>query len=520
MVPHPSTNPSGTSFTKIVATIGPGSESPETVRKLIEAGVAIFRFNFSHGDFAAHERRLDVVRQTSAEMDRPIACLGDLQGPKIRVGRVEAPGIEIMPGQTVVFRNDLDVARVETAPSRETVVVLPTTYAPIVLEVEPGQRVLINDGAIRLLALSGDRMDELRCTVTVGGLVTSGKGINLPQSVVAAPAITDRDWECVAWAVDNQLDFLALSFVRTAAEVLELKARIATLCPSTRCADLKGESASMPVIAKIEKPQAVENIESIIRAADGIIVARGDLGVEMDIARVPVVQKSLIAAAHNWGKPVIVATQMLESMIENPSPTRAEASDVANAVFDGADAVMLSAETATGKWPVLAVETMRRIASVAEERIAEIPSHHEAPRELVQSRYQTAALAHGAWQIARDIGAKAVVCWSEAGGTARYLSQNDFDIPIIAYSSSLRACRRMAILRAVTAVCLRVPDGPSPLASWNEQVDRFLLSRKFANQGDPIVILCGRPLGTAKSVNVVAVHRVGSDVSGFRAHVH
>lgn len=517
-----SSAPTQTAFTKIVATIGPGGDSPDTVRKLIEAGVAIFRFNFSHGDFPTHEARLDTVPQISAELDRPIACLGDLQGPKIRVGAVEPPGILVSPGQVVVFRNDLEIARVERGPTGEPYAVLPTTYAPIVREVEPGHRVLINDGAIRLLALPREHEDELRCTVTAGGggLITSKKGINLPQSAISAPAITDRDWECVAWAVDNQLDFLALSFVRTAAEVLELKERLATMCPVNRYADLSGESATIPVIAKIEKPQAVDNIEAIVRAADGIMVARGDLGVEMDIARVPVVQKQLIAEAHNWGKPVIVATQMLESMIENSAPTRAEASDVANAVFDGADAIMLSAETATGKWPVVAVETMRRIAAAAEERMAGTALHHDAPRQLIQTKYQTAALAHGAWQIARDIGAKAVVCWSQAGGTARYLSQNDFDVPILAYSSSLRACRRMAILRGVTAVCLKVPDGPSPLAEWNEQTDRLLVSRGMAMRGDQIVMVCGRPLGVAKSVNLVAIHTVGSDESGLRTHKH
>ncbi|MBX3389544.1 MAG: pyruvate kinase [Phycisphaeraceae bacterium] len=516
----PPTTP--TAFTKIVATIGPGSDSPPVVRKLIEAGVAIFRFNFSHGDFAAHERRLDTVRQTSAELDRPIACLGDLQGPKIRVGKVEPPGISVEPGQTVVFRNDLEIARVEKSGAGEPIAAFPTTYPAIVREVEPGHKVLINDGAIRLLALPRERDGELRCTVTLGGggLITSGKGINLPQSAVSAPAITDRDWECVSWAVENQLDFLALSFVRTAAEVLELKERLQSICPVTRYADLKGESASIPVIAKIEKPQAVENIRAIVEAADGIMAARGDLGVEMDIAQVPVVQKQLIAEAHAWGKPVIVATQMLESMIESPSPTRAEASDVANAVFDGADAVMLSAETATGKWPVVVVETMRRIASAAETRMSFAIQHHDAPHHLIQSKYQTAALAHGAWQIARDVGAKAVVCWSQAGGTARYLSQNDFDIPIIAYSSSHRACRRMAILRSVTAVCLKTPDAPSPLAQWNEQIDRFLVSRGIARQGDSIVIVCGRPLGVAKSVNLVAVHKVGDDEAGLRSHKH
>lgn len=506
-------------LTKVVATIGPGSQSPETVRRLIEAGVSIFRFNFSHGDFAAHESRLDTVRQVAAELDRPIACLGDLQGPKIRIGKVDPPGVLVSPGQAVVFRNDVSVARVDQTPAGP-VAVFPTTYPPIVDEVRPGHKVLINDGAVRMLAIPPEAGGELRCTVTVGGIVTSGKGINLPQTAVSAPAITDRDWECVAWAVENQLDFLALSFVRTADEVLELKSRIATMCPINRSADLRGESSTIPVIAKIEMPQAVENIQAIVQAADGIMVARGDLGVEMDIARVPVVQKELIAAAHDWGKPVIVATQMLESMIENPAPTRAEASDVANAVFDGADAVMLSAETATGKWPVVTVETMRRIAAAAEERIASLASTHEAPTQLIKSKYQTAALAHGAWQIARDVGARAVVCWSQAGGTARYLSQNDFDVPIIAYSSSLRACRRMAILRGVIAVHSRAPDGPAPLAEWNTQSDRFLLARGLAKEGDAVVILCGRPLGIAKAVNLVAIHRVGSDESGLRTHRH
>jgi pyruvate kinase len=505
-------------LTKIVATIGPASDTPELVRRLIEAGVNIFRFNCSHGDFAAHEKRLDTVRQVSAEMDRPIACLGDLQGPKIRVGKVAPPGITLAPGQTVVFRRDLDLARTETR-NGETVVVFPTTYPAMIGEVQPGQKVLINDGAIRMLACGIDpKGEELQCQVIVGGLVTSGKGINLPQSAMSAPAITDRDWECVAWAVENQLDFLALSFVREAAEVLELKERLKSLCPTTRLADLSGQTATIPVIAKIEKPQAVTNIDAIVQAADGIMVARGDLGVEMDIARVPVVQKKIIAAAHVWGKPVIVATQMLESMIESPSPTRAEASDVANAIFDGCDAVMLSAESATGKWPVVAVETMRRIAGAAEERIAELPAHHDAPTKLIETGYSTAALAHGAWQIARDVRAKAVLCWSEAGGTARYLSQNDFDIPIIAYSSSLRACRRMAVLRGVIAVCDKAPEGITPLRDWNLRADQFLISRGLCNPGDAIVIVCGRPLGKTRSVNMVALHHVGDDDSGLRTH--
>lgn len=505
----------GPVLAKIIATIGPASDSPEMVKRLIEAGVSIFRFNFSHGDFAAHQRRLDVVRQVSAEMDRSVACLGDLQGPKIRVGKVEPPGIEVRAGQDVVFRAGVDIARVEKTAGGE-VAVLPFTYPGLVTEVEPGHKVLINDGVIRMLAVERDAArGELRCRVTIGGLVTSGKGINLPQSDISAPAISDRDWECVAWAVQNTMDFLALSFVRRAEEVIELRERLAGMCPIDRRADLRGDTASIPIIAKIEKPQAVADIDRIVRASDAIMVARGDLGVEMDIARVPVAQKQILAACQAWGKPAIVATQMLETMIESAMPTRAEASDVANAIFDEADAVMLSAETATGKHPVLVVETMGRIIGAAEARMSELPVKSSAPAQLVASRYPTAALAHGAWQIAGDLRAKVIVCWSQEGGTARYLSQNNFRIPIIAYSSSIRATRRMALLGGVTAVHCRAPLS-GRLAEWNEHVDKYLLARGLAQKGDTILLLAGKPLGTAKVTNLVAIHRVG-EASGFMA---
>lgn len=503
----------GAVLAKIIATIGPASDSPEMVGKLIEAGVAVFRFNFSHGDFEAHQRRLDVVRQVSAEMDRAVACLGDLQGPKIRVGKIEPPGIEVRPGQDVVFRAGAVGASVEAGPGGEAVV-LPFTYPGLVAEVEPGHKVLINDGAIRMLAVERGR-GELRCRVTIGGVVTSGKGINLPQSDISAPAISERDWECVAWAVKNAMDFLALSFVRRAEEVVELKERLAGMCPVERRTDLKGDTASIPVIAKIEKPQAVADIDRIVQAADGIMVARGDLGVEMDIARVPVAQKQILAACQAWGKPAIVATQMLETMIESAMPTRAEASDVANAIFDDADAVMLSAETATGKHPVLVVETMRRIIAAAEARMRELPVVSSAPAQLVATRYPTAALAHGAWQIAGDLKARAVVCWSQEGGTARYLSQNNFRIPIIAYSSSIRATRRMALLGGVTAVHCRAPAS-GRLAEWNEHVDKYLLASGLARKGDTILLLAGKPLGVAKATNLVAIHRVG-EATGFMA---
>ncbi len=513
-------DPSDTSPTlaKIVATIGPASDSPDMVRRLIEAGVSVFRFNFSHGDFDAHARRLATVRRVSAEIGRPVGCLGDLQGPKIRVGKVPEGGIILESGQDVVFRGDLDIARVERSSAGHAVAYFPTTYPQMTGEVEPGQKVLINDGAIRMLAVES-KPGELHCRVTVGGPVTSGKGINLPQSEISAPALSDRDWECVDWAFEQGMDFLALSFVRRAEEVLELKRNLAARCPPG--AEHEGRFAQcwMPVVAKIEKPQAVADLDAIVAAADGVMVARGDLGVEMEIARVPVVQKEILAACAAVGKPCIVATQMLETMIENASPTRAEASDVANAVFDGADAVMLSGETAVGKHPDLVVETMRRIVRVAEERLALAGGAAAAsnPTRVSESHRGTAALAHGAALIAGDLRARAVVCWSERGGTARFLSQNNLNIPIVAYSSDPVSTRRMTILGGVTPVRAD-PPASGKLADWNADVDELLVSRSICEPGDAIVLVAGRPLGQAKATNTITIHRVGEATAGYRAH--
>ncbi len=505
-------------LTKIIATLGPASTSPEMITKLVEAGVAIFRLNFSHGTLDDHAIQLANVRAVAKELRRPIAVLGDLQGPKIRVGTVPASGIELHAGQEVRLRLGLAEAYEETDPITGGLAVsLPFEYEPLVREVEPGHRVLINDGAIRMLAVEKNiARGELRCRVTTGGLVTTRKGINLPDSDLTAPAITERDWQCVEWAVQHGVDLLALSFVRCAEEVIELKERLAGMCPVSPGEHGDSLGSTIPVIAKIEKPQAVEQIESIVDAADGIMVARGDLGVEMDMARVPIVQKQIIQTCGRYGKPCIVATQMLESMINNANPTRAEATDIANAVLDGAGAVMLSAETATGRHPALAVETMRRIAHSAEDHLASLPPKASAPETLQQLRYRTAALAHGAWHIANDIGAELIVCWSEHGGAARYLSQNDFDIPIIAYTSSIKAARRMAMLRGVTAIRTEPPE-TGRLRDWSRELDRDLIARGWAEKGTPTILLAGKPLGQAKVSTSVAVHYVGLD-TGYGTH--
>ncbi len=511
-------------LTSIVATIGPSSESADTVRRMIQNGVSVFRFNFSHGDFAAHARRLETVRRIAGELGASIACLGDLQGPKIRVGTIPAGvgephpsgggSVRVEAGQDVVFKKGITGAFVRRAAHGEEPV-LPVTCANVVDDVTPGHKLLVNDGAIRMLAVESSREDgELRCRVTVGGLISSGKGINVPQTDLRVPSITERDWECVAWAVEHCLDYLALSFVRGPEEIEELRGRIAGMAGCDEAGGRTGEGAWIPIVAKVEMPQAVRNLQRVVGAADAVMVARGDLGVEMDIYQVPVVQKRIIAECAEQGKPCIVATQMLETMIESPTPTRAEASDVANAIFDGCDAVMLSGETATGKHPALVVETMARIIAAAEQRIREMAPTRASPSALLSSHRGTAALAHGAWDIAQDIGAVAVVCWSENGGTARYLSQNRFTIPIVAYSASPASCRRMALLRGVTPVCSS-PPGSGALSEWNAAADEWLVSRGVASAGQPIVLLAGRPLGQAKKTNTITIHRVG-EPTGYR----
>lgn len=492
-------------LTKILATLGPACESEDVLNKMVEHGATLFRLNFSHGTFEEHKARLQTVRKVSSRRNVPLTVLGDLQGPKIRVGDVPEEGICLEVGQEVEIRSGLDMSIGGERP------VLATDLPDIGADVEIGHRVLINDGAIRMLVT--DRVPNgVLCRVMLGGLVTSRKGINLPDSDLSVPALTDRDWACVEWAIENELDYLALSFVRTASEVEELRARLRKACVGGRCGTGltigDDEEPAIPVIAKIETPQAVRGIEAIVDAADGIMVARGDLGVEMDVAEVPMIQKRLIAAAHAMGKPAIVATQMLESMIKQPHPTRAEVSDVANAVLDGADCVMLSGETAVGKYPIVAVETMRRVA-IATERVlrAEAVARPTAPTRLREGRERIAALAHGAWHMAHDVGARLIIIWSQAGGSARYLSRHNFHIPIIAFSSDERAVRRMNLLEAVFPVLwLDVPEHRSEFA---READRMVIEQGWIERGEPMVLMAGKPLDRPGAVATVAIRYAG-----------
>jgi len=485
-------------LTKIIATIGPASSSAETIGRLIEAGVSIFRLNFGHGSIEEHTEHLGTIRSVSRRLGQPTAVLGDLQGPKIRVGEVAGKGIDLPTGSTVILQRRPVIAT-PAAPGEAHR--LSSTYSGLVDDVKPGQRLLVDDGAVRMLIVEKGP-DEARCAVTDGGLVKSHKGINLPDTDLSVQTLGERDWWHVRWAVEHDLDFLALSFVRSADDLHQLAAGMRHITDQSGCAGM-----CLPIIAKIEVPKALEQIEEIVEAADGIMIARGDLGVEMDLAQVPVIQKRLVAIAQEQGKPCIVATQMLQSMIREPAPTRAEANDVGNAIFDQADAVMLSGETAVGLYPVVAVEHMRRIAQHTEKYLASLPPQSSPPAKLRAAHHRTAGLAHGVWTIAQDVDARCIVVWSQAGGGARYLSQNNFYVPIIAVTSDERAARQMQLLGGVTPLRM---DPPAGIGAFTKIMDRHLQESGRAKGGDTCLIVAGEPLGKASVTDSITIHAVGT----------
>ncbi len=500
-----------TSLTKILATLGPATDSEEALMRLLENGARAFRLNFSHGDFESHGKRLKMIRDLSEQTGISLAVVGDLQGPKIRVGKLPGEGVEVLAGFDIIISDTFKGLIHDEA------VVLPCSYAPLIDEVQAGHRVLVNDGAIRMLAVGIDDLGGgargLRCRVTVGGMVSTGKGINLPDSDISAPAITEQDWECVDWAVKNGLDYLALSFVRTAEDVRLLQNKLTELtgAEATTMDRCNSAVAKIPVISKIEKPQAVENIDAILHETDMLMVARGDLGVEMDLAHVPATQKHLISRAHAYGKPVIVATQMLESMIDNAAPTRAEVSDVANAIYDGADVVMLSGETAVGKHGDLAVDTMRRIAIETERNV--LMSPRRQPRtaaKLVESRNRLSALAHGAFYVVHDSAAKIVAVWSQSGDAAALLSQIGIQREILAFTTEPRVAARMALFASVTPILRKV--APEHRSDFDPLVDKYVLENGLGKRGDRVVVLAGKPLGSAGTVNSISLHNIGDGI--------
>jgi len=363
-----------------------------------------------------------------------------------------------------------------------------------------------------LLNCTGNNADRLICEVLEGGLVTSKKGINLPDTSLSVPAMTEWDLQCVGFAVKKQVDYIALSFVRNAADVRLLKEHLKeagarpfepVLYRDKEPGSLPDGSIFIPVISKIEKPQAIDDLENIVSESDGIMVARGDLGVEMDVAEVAVLQKKIISTCHDHGVPVIVATQMLQSMIESPTPTRAEVSDVANAIFDGVDAVMLSGETAVGKWPAAAVRMMSRIARLTNNHIREQKISHPLPRHMQESRYRSAALAHGVKSIVKDIDARLIVVWSKYGGGALYLSQLDIPRPILAFSDMPATLNRMSLLYGIHPELM---EQPISISDFISDVSSIIVDKGWAKKGEAVVFVYGEPIQASGVTNSIYVH--------------
>ncbi len=466
---------------KIVCTIGPATRSPRMIRKLMQAGMDVARLNFSHGSHEEHAQSIAMLREAAVEMKKPIAILADLQGPKIRTGALAGGGnVLLRAGQRFV----ITTAKVLGDSTRVN-----TTFLPMPREVKRGDRILLSDGLIELRVELTNR-HEVICQVANGGFLGEHKGINLPGVKLHVPALTDKDRRDLRFALAQGADYIAVSFVRRPEDVVLAKSLV------------KRARENTPVIAKLEKPEAIENLDEILQVSDGVMVARGDLGVEMSPERVPVVQKDIIARARECRRPVITATQMLESMTENPRPTRAEASDVANAIFDGSDAVMLSAETATGKYPVEAVGMMARIIEEAEASI------HEFPRPATTERLKVAeTVAELVCHASRELHMKLIAVFTHSGFTARLVSRYRPLVPIVAFSPEATTRRRMALLWGVTPrniVDIKKIDALPGIA------EKRLLEERLVRKGDVIGIVAGTPLGVRGTTNFMKFHVIGS----------
>jgi pyruvate kinase len=471
--------------TKIVATLGPSTSDLGTLRQLCDAGVNVYRLNFSHGTLDEHAGVLGRVRQAIEESGRTAAVLGDLCGPKIRLDPIRDGAMFVAAGDSLTIQRK----EIEGADGRVS-----TNYDRLVDEVEVGHRVLIDDGSVRF-EVAEKRANELVCRCTASGTLRTRKGINLPDSTLSVGSLTDDDRECVAWAAEHELDYLALSFVRRSEDLDELRELACTL----------GVNAHL--VAKIEKPEALDDIDRIIDSADALMIARGDLGVEMDLARVPVIQKDLIRRCRRRFRPVIVATQMLQSMIDNPSPTRAEVSDVANAIYDGADAVMLSGETAVGNHPVEAVRTMGHIARVTEEYRLHGPGGVEPGGFATQGRDHYSAIAEGLGRIVADVRPRLVVVWSHSGAMARHVSKLHLAVPVIAVGDVPGALRRMALYFGV------IPENLDcrTVEKMRAVVDEHVLERRVLAPGDRVVLVGGTPTLEADPSTTIAIHTIPAE---------
>jgi pyruvate kinase len=474
---------------KIVCTLGPATNTAEMVEKLMEAGMDVARLNFSHGTHEDHLATIALLRAAALKMNKPVGILGDLQGPKIRTGKLTGGQVELVEGKEIAITTEEAVLG--------TAELVSTTYAHLAADVNVGDRILLDDGLLELKVLSTDKQQRLRAVVIHGGTLKNNKGINLPGVALRAEALTPKDREDLVFGLRAGVDMVALSFVRSP-EDLQM------------CRDaMKAAGRSVPIIAKLEKPEAVARLDAILDKADGVMVARGDLGVELPPEEVPAIQKDIIRRANARGMPVIVATQMLNSMIEHPRPTRAEASDVANAIFDNTDAVMLSGESASGRYPIESVQMMTRIVEAAESAMRQgLPrvGTGEAMKLPADFPDVTSGVA---CRAAREVGASLIVAFTMTGTTARLLSRYRPQMPIIAFSPTPEVRPRLSLLWGVQPRVLEAMKDPEQMV---RRVEQELLENRLAKVGDRVCIVFGAPVGEAGTVNCLRLHTLGSDV--------
>jgi pyruvate kinase len=467
--------------TKIIATIGPATASNEDLLALMKADVNVFRLNFSHGSHARKAEVIERIRRIAAGNDRIVAILADLQGPKIRTGEMKNGALELRAGSS---------ARITTRQIAGSDGLIPTSYLNLRNDVKTGDRILIDDGSIELKVTSLDDNDVL-CEVVSGGTVGDHKGINLPGVAISAPGLTEKDLQDVSFCIEQQVDFIALSFVRQEADIIELRDH------------LESRQSDIRIIAKIEKPEAINDFEAILKAADGIMVARGDLGVEMNPEKVPLLQKTIIAKCNQAGKPVITATQMLESMINNPNPTRAETSDVANAILDGSDAVMLSGETAIGKYPHEAIQAINRVAMDIEQNNDKRISSHGFDKSRSFTISATEAIGQGACRVAEEVGAAAILAFTQTGNTATLVAKYRPPVPIYAVTPSTEVQRFMCLYSGIRAL---VVDFFGSTEAQIDAVEESVLDSGVIKPGELVIITMGSPLSSPGTTNLLKIH--------------
>ncbi|HEX9973038.1 MAG TPA: pyruvate kinase [bacterium] len=465
--------------TKIICTLGPATNSKKIVSDLIKAGMNVARLNFSHGSHDDHRKMIQIVREVSADLNKPIPILQDLQGPKLRVGKIKNGAVELKKGQTIVITTD-DIIGDDH--------LISTTYKHLPNDVQVGDMILLDDGLIQLKAKE-IKADHVTCQIIEGGVLSNHKGMNLPGIHISQPSFTEKDRDDLTFGIEHELDIVALSFVRNPEDVLEVKEIIAKY------------KKEMMVIAKLEKPEALKHLDEIINVFDGVMIARGDLGVELPLEKVPTLQKQIIRLAVQKGKPVITATQMLESMRNSSRPTRAEVSDVANAIFDGTDAVMLSAETATGNYPVATVKTMAKIITEAEQTFhCQQIAHAEKTSSIAD------AISYSACEAAEYLGIKTIVAFTKSGFTARMVSKYRPKTNIIAFSPSEIVQRQLNLSWGVCALKMDFLNNTDEII---QQTEKIMLEKKIVKKGDVIVILMGAPIYIKGTANLMKLHVVG-----------